>query len=305
MALEELRNVNGTPTTGDLLIYDGTDWNVSTLSDADITITDPNTINDAGNVLSQEGANAYFGTTLENHDGRLDALENATTPGTFLGAIDVTVAGNEPDTSTLNAGDYYIHDGATGALWGVGDSVDDGNQVIWDGNTWLIVSTVSTLAQLGDTDVDSAITGDFLVYNDGTSIWESQTVPIPTVTIGAIEPNTGNEKDGDFWFDNANGVLYIYDSIWTVAGGAGGASVAISALPPADPAPEEGNLWVSNDDWTLHVFDGSTWIALTNNGLVGGTVTTAVSTLGETIQTVLAESTDFADFKTRLAAITF
>ena len=269
LALEELRNVNGTPTTGDLLIFDGTDWNVGTLSDADITITDPDTINDAGNVLSQEGANAYFGTTPENHDGRLDALENATTPGTFLGAIDVTVAGNEPDTSTLNSGDYFIHDGATGALWGVGDSVDNSNQVIWDGNTWLIVSTVSTLAQLGDTDVDSAITGDFLVYNDGTDIWESQTVPIPTVTVGAIEPNTGNEKDGDFWFDNANGVLYIYDSIWTVAGG-GGASVAISALPPVDPVPEEGNLWVSSDDWTLHVFDGSTWIGLTNNGLVSG-----------------------------------
>ena len=293
LALEELRNVNGTPTTGDLLIYDGTDWNVSTLSDADITITDPNTINDAGNVLSQEGANAYFGTTLENHDGRLDALENATTPGTFLGSIDVTVAGNEPDTSTLNAGDYYIHDGPTGALWGAGDSVDDGNQVIWDGNTWLIVSTVSTLAQLGDTDVDSAITGDFLVYNDGTSIWESQTVPIPTVTIGAIEPNTGNEQDGDFWFDNANGVLYVYDSVWTVAGGAGGASVAISALPPTVPAPEEGNLWVSNDDWTIHVFDGFTWIALTNSGLVGGGDSGTYVTASE-----LAATVDTLNFNT-------
>ena len=270
LALEELRNVNGTPTDGDLLIFDGTDWNVGTLTDDDIAISVPGDINDAGNILDQSGANAYFGTTLENHDGRLDALENATTPGTFLGAIDVTVAGNQPDTSTLNAGDYFIHDGATGALWGAGDSVDNGNQVIWDGNTWLIVSTVSTLAQLGDTDVDSAITGDFLVYNDGTNIWESQTVPIPTVTIGAIQPNTGNEKDGDFWFDNANEILYIYDSVWTVAGGAGGASVAISALPPVDPVPEEGNLWVSSDDWTLHVFDGSTWIGLTNNGLVSG-----------------------------------
>ena len=274
----------------------------SRLSDEDIAIADPTFVNGS---LTQEAANVYFTSTLEDYDTRIDALENATTPGTFLGAIDVTDPANEPDTATLNKGDYYIHEGATGALWGAGDQVEDGNQVIWDGVAWKIVSTVSTLAQLGDTDVDSAITGDFLVYNDGTEIWESQTVPIPTVTIGAIEPNTGNEKDGDFWFDNANEVLYIYDSVWTVAGGAGGASVAISALPPADPAPEEGNLWVSNDDWTLHTFDGSTWIALTNNGLVGGTVSAAVTTLGETIQTVLAESTDFADFKTRLAAITF
>ena len=276
LALEELRNINGTPSDGDLLIYDGTNWNVGTIDTSQLSLTNPQGIEPfgitrvdlVGPYLTQEDANQLFGQILGEYETRIDTLENATTPGTFLGAIDVTDSSNEPDTSTLNAGDYYIHEGNTGFLWGVGDSVEDSNQVIWDGNTWLVVSTVSTLAQLGDTDIDSAATGDFLVYNDVTSIWESASVPIPTVTVGAIEPNTGDEKDGDFWFDNANEVLYIFDSVWKVAGGSDGASVAISALPPTDPVPEEGNLWVSNDDWTLHVYDGSTWIALTNNGLV-------------------------------------
>ena len=273
LALEELRNVNGTPTNGDLLIYNNGDWDVGTLTDTNIAISNPDPIN--GNSLTQEAANLYFGQTLENHDDRIDALENATTPGTFLGVIDVTDPLNEPDTATLNKGDYYIHDGPNGTLWGStepdAETVDDGNQVIWDGTAWKIVNTVSTLAQLGDTDTDSAGTGDFLVYDDGTGIWSSQTVDIPNVTVGAVQPNTGQEKDGDFWYDNANGILYIYDSVWVVAGSDNaGANVQISALPPDTPAPEEGDLWVSDDNWALYIFDGNNWVALTNNGLVSG-----------------------------------
>ena len=154
LALEELRNVSGTPTQGDVLVYDGPNWLTARLSDEDIAIADPTFVNGS---LTQEAANVYFTSTLDAHDGRIDALENATTPGTFLGAIDVTDAVNEPDTATLNKGDYFIHDGAAGALWGAGDNVNDGEQVIWDGTAWKIVSTVSTLAQLGDTDIDSAV----------------------------------------------------------------------------------------------------------------------------------------------------
>lgn len=272
LALEELRNVNGTPANGDLLIYNGGDWDVGTLTDTNIAISNPDPIN--GNSLTQEAVNNYFGSTLDAHDGRIDALENATTPGTFLGVIDVTDPLNEPDTATLNKGDYYIHDGPNGTLWGStepdAETVDDGNQVIWDGTAWKIVNTVSTLAQLGDTDTDSAGTGDFLVYDDGTGIWSSQTVDIPNVTVGAVQPNTGEEKDGDFWYDNANDILYIYDTVWVVASSASGANVQISALPPDTPAPEEGDLWVSDDNWALYIFDGNNWVALTNNGLVGG-----------------------------------
>ncbi len=268
LALEELRNVSGTPVDGDLLIYNGLDWSTGTLTDTEIRISTPDANN--GNALTQEEANEYFGATLDNHDGRIDALENATTPGTFLGAVDVTDPNNEPDTATLNNGDYFIHEGAAGPVWGVGDNVDDGNQVIWDGTVWKIVSTVSTLQQLGDTDVDSAITGDFLVYNDGNGKWENQTVDIPKVTIGSVEPNTGEEAQGDFWFDNVNEVLYIYDTVWKVAGGSGGAAVTISATPPTDPVPELGDLWVSDDNWAMYTFDGFNWVALTNNGLVGG-----------------------------------
>ena len=308
LALEELRNVNGTPANGDLLIYNDGNWDVDKLTDKDLVISSPSNINDAGNVLDQADANAYFGSTIDNHEERIDKLENATTPGTFLGVIDVTDPDNEPDdTSALNKGDYYIHDGANGTLWGStepdAETVEDGNQVIWDGTNWMVVSTVTTLAQLGDTDVDSAATGDFLVYDDSTDIWSSQTVDIPTVTVGAVQPNTGDEKDGDFWYDNANDILYIYDTVWVVAGGESGANVQISALPPDTPAPEEGDLWVSNDNWAMYVFDGNNWVALTNNGLVPAAGTTTVS--GATLQSIVAASSDFADFQSRIANYTF
>ena len=301
LALEELRNVNGTPTNGDLLIYDNGDWDVGKLKDEDIVISDPDSINDAGNVLDQAGANAYFGSTLEGHEDRIDALENATIPGTFLGVIDATDPLNEPtDTSVLNKGDYYIHDGATGTLWGStepdAETIEDGNQIIWDGTNWMVVSTVSTLAQLGDTDVDSAGTGDFLVYDDGTGIWSAETVDIPNVTVGPIQPNTGEEQEGDFWYDNDNGILYIYDSVWVVAGSDNaGANVQISALPPDTPAPEEGDLWVSDDNWALYIFDGNNWVALTNNGLVGGDSGTGFITgaeLNATVDTLTYNTTE-------------
>ena len=298
LALEELRNVDGSPSNGDLLIYDGANWGVGKLTDTEIAISNPGPNN--GDALTQEAANTYFGSTLDDHDGRIDALENATVPGTFLGAIDVTDPNNEPaDTNTLNKGDYYIHEGPNGNLWGStepdAETVENGNQVIWDGTNWVVVSTVSTLAQLGDTDVDSAITGDLLVYDDGTDTWVSQTVPIPTVTVGAVQPNTGDEKDGDFWYDNVNDILYIYDSVWTVAGSSGGARVAIGAVPPVTPAPEEGDLWVSNDDWALYTFDGFNWVALTNNGLVGGDSGTGYVTddqLSATVDTLTFNTTE-------------
>ena len=31
-----------------------------------------------------------------------------------------------------------------------------------------------------------------------------------------------------------------------------------------------GDLWVDDDNWAMYTFDGNNWVALTNNGLVGG-----------------------------------
>ena len=57
LALEELRDVNGSPTTDDLLIYNGTSWDVGRISDADLAIADPSLVNGS---LTQEEANVYL-----------------------------------------------------------------------------------------------------------------------------------------------------------------------------------------------------------------------------------------------------
>ena len=165
MALQDLSDVSGGPAEdGDLIVYTGTSWRIGHLTTDQLNLQNPNPffVNKFNSVIgsytNQADANEIFSTLLVEFDDRINELEDATTPGTFLGLLDVTDAGNEPaDTSILNSGDYYIHSGASGALWGSGDNVDDGNQVIWDGNNWQIVTTVSTLAQLGDTDVDTVL----------------------------------------------------------------------------------------------------------------------------------------------------
>ena len=281
LAVEDLGNIVGGPATnGDLLVYNGSNWAIGTLNTAQLTLTNPSTFNvptfqnrvtAIGPYSTQEDANNIFADLIDEINLRVDELENASTPGTFLGLIDATDAVNEPpDTNVLNSGDYYIHEGASGDLWGdaTKGTVEDGNQIIWDGINWKVVSTVSTLAQLGDTDTDGAAAGDFLVYDGATDKWTTQTVPIPKVTIGTTPPNSGQEEDGDFYFDQDNEVLYIYDSIWTEVSGGGGASVAVQSDPPADA--KEGDLFVEDDQYTLYVFHDSNWIGLTNDGLSAG-----------------------------------
>ena len=303
--LNDLNDVTGVPTTtGDLLVWSGTSWAIGTIGTSQVQLTNPQNIpyygGLTGPMTTQEDANHAFSELIESLDSRVDTLETATTPGTFLGLIDCTQAANEPDTATLNKGDYYIHQGASGALWNVGDNVDDGNQVIWNGTAWNITGTVTSLSQLGDTDVDSPQTGEFLVYDEADDKWHNEAVNIPLVTVDTIEPNTGNEKDGDFWFDSANEILYIYSTVWTKAGGGG--SVAIAGSPPAGAA--SGDMYVDTDQWVLYVFDGtsSTWVGLTNNGLSSSSANVVT---GDELKSIAASATDFADFQAKIAAFDF
>ena len=281
ISVEDLENIVGGPASnGDLLVYNGSNWAIGSLNTSQLTLTNPSTFNvpsfknrvtAIGPYSTQEDANNIFADLIDEINLRVDTLESATAPGTFLGLIDVTDSSNEPaDTNVLNSGDYFIHEGSSGDLWGdpANGTVEDGNQVIWDGSNWNIVSTVSTLAQLGDTNTEGAVTGDLLVYNDSNSNWEKQTIPIPKITVGTTPPATGDEKDGDFYFDQTDEVLYIYDSVWTVAGGAGGASVIVQSTPPL--SPNEGDLYVEDDQYTLYVFHDGNWIGLTNDGLSAG-----------------------------------
>ena len=293
LALTDLRDIEGTAEDGDLLIYDGTynQWVAGAINTSQLTLTNPQGTNPFGITrvdlngvyTTQEHANILFGELFEEYDIRINELENATKPGTFLGKIDCTNPALEPDHADLVSGDYFIHDAIAadpyrdpydtdisgGPLWGVGDTVEHDNQVIWNGSTWIIVSTVTTLTQLGDVNVDVALTGDFLQYDQSDQKWHNTTVDIPKVTVSNLEPNVGNEKDGDIWYDDGEEILYIYQfDQWIEASTKGGAGVEVSSAPPA--GPEEGDLWVDDDQHFLYVYHDGQWIGLTGEGGTGG-----------------------------------
>ena len=293
LALTDLRDIEGTAEDGDILVYDGTynQWVAGAINTSQLTLTNPQGNNPfgitrvdlSGVYTTQEDANILFGELFEEYDIRINELENATKPGTFLGKIDCTNPDLEPDHADLVSGDYFIHDGIAadpyrdpydtdisgGPLWGVGDTVEHDNQVIWNGSTWIIVSTVTTLTQLGDVNVDVALTGDFLQYDESDQKWHNTTVDIPKVTVSNLEPNVGNEKDGDIWYDDGEEILYIYQfDQWIEASTKGGAGVEVSSTPPV--GPEEGDLWVDDDQHFLYVYHDGQWIGLTGEGGTGG-----------------------------------
>ena len=293
LALTDLRDIEGTAEDGDILVYDGTynQWVAGAINTSQLTLTNPQGNNPfgitrvdlSGVYTTQEDANILFGELFEEYDIRINELENATKPGTFLGKIDCTNPSLEPDHADLVSGDYFIHDGIAadpyrdpydtdisgGPLWGVGDTVEHDNQVIWNGSTWIIVSTVTTLTQLGDVNVDVALTGDFLQYDESDQKWHNTTVDIPKVTVSNLEPNVGNEKDGDIWYDDGEEILYIYQfDQWIEASTKGGAGVEVSSAPPV--GPEEGDLWVDDDQHFLYVYHDGQWIGLTGEGGTGG-----------------------------------
>lgn len=293
LALTDLRDIEGTAEDGDILVYDGTynQWVAGAINTSQLTLTNPQGNNPfgitrvdlSGVYTTQEDANILFGELFEEYDIRINELENATKPGTFLGKIDCTNPSLEPDHADLVSGDYFIHDRIAadpyrdpydtdisgGPLWGVGDTVEHDNQVIWNGSTWIIVSTVTTLTQLGDVNVDVALTGDFLQYDQSDQKWHNTTVDIPKVTVSNLEPNVGNEKDGDIWYDDGEEILYIYQfDNWVEVSSKSGANVEVSSIAPA--GAEEGDLWVDDDQYLLYVYHDNQWIGLTNDGLSGG-----------------------------------
>jgi len=141
----------------------------------------------------------------------------------------------------------------------------------------------SSIGDLDDVSLAGAKTGDFLVYDGDTSMWNAATVPIPNIVVDSDEPNTGSEQQGDLWYNTDTGELHIYDNIWTVVSTSGGASVELGNNPPIG-TPVKGNLWVDTTTWSLYVYDGFNWVGLTNEGLTGS------GELGE--DPILAENID-------------
>ena len=293
-SIGDLNDVNvNSASEGQAIVYQAGGWVAAGVTTNQVDLTNPQgnpfniqyprytTVSPFNVYTTQEDANQLFGALIEDLDDRVGVIENATKPGTYLGQEDVTDPNNEPNTGELNQGDYFIHDGPTGSLWGTGDQVENGDSVIWNGTTWEIISTTTTLSQLGDVVISGATTGQMLVYNDTNSRWYNETVDIPNVFIDTVMPAGQGEKDGDFWLKSDTNILHMYNSIWTVVGG--GASSSIGPNPPADP--QAGALWVDTDDYNLYTWDGQQWIDLTG-GAGGDAAYVTLGDLNDTLDTV-------------------
>ena len=265
-----------TPLNGDILVYNANRWNVGKIDTRGVALTNGTRFRNAyprltpGSYSTQEDANQLFAAEIDDLIVRINHIDGSVKPGLFLGLIDATVADNEPDDppNELNPGDYFIHDGATGPLWGVGEQIDDKNSVVWTGAIWEVLTSSNTLAQLGDVTLSNPLNDHILVYDETNSYWYNKEPDFPTVTVGDTQPATGGEKKGDIFYNEDTSELFIYNDVWEKVSGGGGGSVKISADPP-DPAVE-GDLWVETDNWTILVYDGFNWVGLTNSGLING-----------------------------------
>jgi hypothetical protein len=80
-------------------------------------------------------------------------------------------------------------------------------------------------------------------------------------TISPTRPEPASSSEGDFWWNDQTGELYIFyvdpsgDRYWVTASPAGQPNagfVSVSTLPPT--SPQEGALWWKDDDGILYVY---------------------------------------------------
>ena len=156
-------------------------------------------------------------------------------------------------------------------------SPSNGQVLKWNGTAWI-------------NDTDSTTSG-----GGGSSVTVSDTAP-------------STPSNGDLWFKSDEGRLKIYyndgsSSQWVDAnpigsgsGGGGGAAVTTDDNAPSNPS--DGDLWWKSNEGQLKVYyqdaDSSQWVD-TGGGFVGMTLIA--------LKDVVAASSDFADFKTRVAAL--
>jgi hypothetical protein len=311
-AIGDLSDVNFTvvsPSTGDILYYDGADWVAQPWNidgAADITISSAT----AGDFLKYNGTAwvndaidlgtdtvgdyvdslvAGTGVTLANNSGE------GATPTVAIGQAvatsdDVTfntVTGTNGVVTLATAGTptATIADGAI--------AVDTTNDLLYfrSGSTWQQVTggggasvTVSDGApsspSSGDLWYESDTGSMFVYYDDGnTSQWvEVGGSSVVAMTVSDTPPST--PSNGDMWFESDTGKTYVYyndgtSSQWVEVGAAASAAAYVEVSDSAPSAPDNGTLWYDSSTSALLVYynDGnsSQWIEVIGDSVVAMT----------------------------------
>ena len=306
-ALSSINDINDVTITSvqndQLLKWNGTHWinftpgyltsfteqdptvptHVKNITQANITAwnakSDVDALNDLSDVDTTGAANTkilkYNGTKwIVADDGgsvQSDWAQSTSSADDFIKNKPTLFSGNYNDLTNKPSIPNNIQDLSNVTI----TSPSNGQVLKWNGTAWI-------------NDADSTTSG-----GGGASVTVSDTAP-------------STPSNGDLWFKSDEGRLKIYyndgsSSQWVDAnpigsGSGGGASVTTDDNAPSSPS--DGDLWWKSNEGQLKVYyqdaDSSQWVDV-GGGFVGLTLTT--------LKDVVAASSDFADFKTRVAAL--
>ena len=168
-------------------------------------------------------------------------------------------------------------------------------------------TVVTNLNGLSDVNTAGAANNKILKYN-GTQwvVADDATSSGTNVTVSDTAPSSPSA--GDLWYKSDEGRLKIYyndgdSSQWVDtspigSGGGSGGSATVTTDDNAPSNPSDGDLWWKSDEGQLKVYyqdaDSSQWVDV-GGGFVGMYL--------NAFKDVVAASSDFADFKTRVAAL--
>ena len=218
---------------------------------------------------------------------------------------------SDVDTTGVANNKILKHNGTSWVVADDGGSVQsDWAQSNTSADDFIKNKPTFSLNGLSDVDTTGASNTKILKYNgtqwvvadDATGGGASGT----NVTVSDTAPTSPSA--GDLWFKSDEGRLKIYyndgdSSQWvdtspigTGGGGGGGATVTTDDSAPSSPS--DGDLWWKSDEGQLKVYyqdtDSSQWVDV-GGGYVGMTLIA--------FKDVVNQSSDFADFKTRVAAL--
>ena len=197
-----------------------------------------------------------------------------------------------------------------------GNAVYLGDIKLSSNNGTLVVQRVTNAGLPNETPVPNtpgSVTTDRLVNGsnsvslaaNGNLITPAFTIPNTAGTSGQVLkwPSSGNtlvwsadNNTGVALPANAVGVLTNNGSgvlTWAAAGVSSGSSVTTGVTPPV--GPEIGDLWYDTESGRIYIYFDSSWID--SNPPVSESISLA------TLKLLVADSSDFVDFQTRIAAL--
>ena len=216
---------------------------------------------------------------------------------------------SDVNTGTISTGEVLKWNGSNWEALPVGGSVQsDWAQSTSSADDFIKnkPTLVTNLNGLSDVNTAGVANNKILKYN-GTQwvVADDATSSGTNVTVSDTAPSSPNA--GDLWYKSDEGRLKIYyndgDSTqWVdtnpIGSGSGGSGASVTTDDSAPSSPSDGDLWWKSDEGQLKVYyqdaNSSQWVDV-GGGFVGMTL--------NVFKDVVNQSSDFADFKTRVAAL--